>query len=79
MLGENVGQCIAARPNRRMNSPQPSQKDYRVTLDAFEGPLDLLLFLVRRAEVDLQDIPDCGDYGSVSGRAAPYRGRRCGY
>ncbi len=57
MLGENVGQCIAARPNRRMNSPQPSQKDYRVTLDAFEGPLDLLLFLVRRAEVDLQDIP----------------------
>lgn len=40
-----------------MNSPQPSQKDYRVTLEAFEGPLDLLLFLVRRAEVDLQDIP----------------------
>ncbi|MDP6987367.1 MAG: segregation/condensation protein A [Phycisphaerales bacterium] len=40
-----------------MNSPHPSQKDYRVTLEAFEGPLDLLLFLVRRAEVDLQDIP----------------------
>ncbi len=34
-----------------------SQKDYRVSLDAFEGPLDLLLFLVRRAEVDLADIP----------------------
>ncbi|MCP4758255.1 MAG: segregation/condensation protein A [Planctomycetes bacterium] len=40
-----------------MNAPQPTQKDYRVTLEAFEGPLDLLLFLVRRAEVDLQDIP----------------------
>lgn len=33
------------------------QQDYRVSLDAFEGPLDLLLFLVRRAEVDLHDIP----------------------
>ena len=41
----------------RMNFPEPTQKDYRVSLEAFEGPLDLLLFLVRRAEVDLQDIP----------------------
>ncbi|MDP7029934.1 MAG: segregation/condensation protein A [Phycisphaerales bacterium] len=40
-----------------MDHPLPSQKDYRVSLEAFEGPLDLLLFLVRRAEVDLQDIP----------------------
>ena len=31
--------------------------DYRVQLDAFEGPLDLLLFLIRRAEVDITDIP----------------------
>ncbi len=30
---------------------------YHVTLDSFSGPLDLLLFLVRRAEVDLADIP----------------------
>jgi len=40
-----------------MTTPSTSQQDYRVTLAAFEGPLDLLLFLVRRAEVDLQDIP----------------------
>ncbi len=40
-----------------MDTPVQSQKDYRVSLEAFEGPLDLLLFLVRRAEVDLQDIP----------------------
>jgi segregation and condensation protein A len=26
-------------------------------LEAFEGPLDLLLFLIRRAEVDVHDIP----------------------
>ncbi len=30
---------------------------YAVALDAFHGPLDLLLFLVRRNEVDILDIP----------------------
>ncbi len=34
-----------------------SQDDWNVRLPAFEGPLDLLLFLIRRAEVDIQDIP----------------------
>ena len=32
------------------------QDDYVFSLEAFEGPLDLLLFLIRRAEVDIQDI-----------------------
>ena len=31
--------------------------NYSVKLDNFEGPLDLLLFLVRKNEVDIQDIP----------------------
>jgi segregation and condensation protein A len=31
--------------------------DYLVDLDTFHGPLDLLLFLVRRNEVDINDIP----------------------
>lgn len=31
--------------------------DYKVTLDVFEGPLDLLLYLIRREEVDIYDIP----------------------
>ncbi len=31
--------------------------EYTVRLDAFEGPLDLLLFLIRRAEVEVTDIP----------------------
>lgn len=30
---------------------------YRVELDAYSGPLDLLLYLVRRHEIDLHDIP----------------------
>jgi len=31
--------------------------DYLVDLDGFHGPLDLLLFLVKRNEVDITDIP----------------------
>ena len=31
--------------------------DYQVELDAFRGPLDLLLYLVKRDEVDVLDIP----------------------
>ena len=36
-------------------SDQPN--DYKVELDAFAGPLDLLLYLIRRDEVDIYDIP----------------------
>jgi segregation and condensation protein A len=32
-------------------------EDYRVRLETFEGPLDLLLFLIRKNEVDVNDIP----------------------
>ena len=31
--------------------------DYKVNLDVFEGPLDLLLYLIRREELDIYDIP----------------------
>ena len=30
---------------------------YRIKLDIFEGPFDLLLFLIRKHEVDIYDIP----------------------
>jgi segregation and condensation protein A len=32
------------------------ESDYKVRLDVFEGPLDLLLYLVRKDEVDIYDI-----------------------
>ncbi len=32
-------------------------EDYRVNLDVYNGPLDLLLYLIRREEVDIYDIP----------------------
>jgi len=31
--------------------------DYKVKLENFAGPLDLLLFLVRKEEIDIHDIP----------------------
>jgi segregation and condensation protein A len=31
--------------------------EYQVVLEAFRGPLDLLLYLVKREEVDVRDIP----------------------
>ena len=45
---------MAPRPCVRPPSPMP---DYTVQLDAYHGPLDLLLHLVKRNEVDLLDIP----------------------
>ena len=31
--------------------------DYKVQLEVFEGPLDLLLYLIRKEEIDVYDIP----------------------
>jgi segregation and condensation protein A len=31
--------------------------DYRVQLEIFEGPLDLLLYLIKQQEIDIYDIP----------------------
>ena len=36
---------------------ESSPDAYTVKLDAFEGPLDLLLFLIRKNEVNVYDIP----------------------
>ena len=33
------------------------QNDYKVKLEVFEGPLDLLLYLIKKDEVDIYDIP----------------------
>ena len=32
-------------------------EDYKVNLEIFEGPLDLLLYLIRREELEIYDIP----------------------
>ena len=33
------------------------QRDYTVRLDAFEGPLDLLMHLIEKNKLDIYDIP----------------------
>jgi segregation and condensation protein A len=46
--------------DRRLKSINPTQRtmvDYRVELDVFNGPLDLLLYLIKRDELDIYDIP----------------------
>ena len=40
-----------------MDMASMSHEDYKVRLDVFEGPLDLLLYLIRRDELDIYDIP----------------------
>lgn len=34
-----------------------TQNDYRVNLDVFEGPLDLLLYLIKKNDLDIYDVP----------------------
>ena len=36
---------------------QVAPREYRVELDVYNGPLDLLLFLIKRDELDIYDIP----------------------
>lgn len=53
-----AGRPDASRPNRRLERLMPPTiEDYRVQLEAYSGPLDLLLHLVKRHEIDLNDIP----------------------
>ncbi len=40
-----------------MSQAQLFADDYKVSIDVFEGPLDLLLYLIRREELDIYDIP----------------------
>ena len=37
--------------------PLPTQDEYKVKLEVFEGPLDLLLYLIKKDEVDIYNIP----------------------
>lgn len=52
----------------------PVSEEYRVRLDAFEGPLDLLLFLIRKNEVDIHDIPVAAITDQYLGMVAQLQG-----
>jgi segregation and condensation protein A len=49
-----------ARQSQWKGQPGPSgaaNRGYTIQLDRFEGPLDLLLYLIQRDEIDIYDIP----------------------
>ena len=52
---EKAIEILNAKPETR--SSRSKMTDYRVNLEIFAGPLDLLLYLVRKEEVDIYDIP----------------------
>ncbi len=45
------------RMHREAGDEEGSDVDYRVELDVYNGPLDLLLYLIKRDELDIYDIP----------------------
>lgn len=45
------------REERGSNGPMIETMDYEVNLEIFQGPLDLLLHLIRKNELDIFDIP----------------------
>ena len=34
----------------------PPDDDYRISIQVFEGPIDLLLYLIRKKELDIHEI-----------------------
>src|SRR5262245_30519787 len=42
--------------SRQHNSSLTMETEYKVRLEIFEGPLDLLLYLIKRDEIDIYDI-----------------------
>lgn len=47
----------ATTPPSAIDAANPASGDYVVRLSSFHGPMDLLLFLIRRAELDIHDVP----------------------
>ncbi len=61
-LTEDIDAGPAVRDQRGVTRPEDGlplvrRPVYEVRLDAFEGPLDLLLHLIREHEIDIYDIP----------------------
>jgi len=59
MVDTAVGSAATAVADVSAGTPADGDLDlgYQVSIEAFSGPLDLLLYLVRRAQVDVTDVP----------------------
>ncbi|MGE0102447.1 MAG: ScpA family protein [Blastocatellales bacterium] len=53
-MTENRTTAVDELPERE---DEAKRDNYRVKLEVFEGPLDLLLFLIKKDEIDIYDIP----------------------
>ncbi|HEU0185122.1 MAG TPA: segregation/condensation protein A [Blastocatellia bacterium] len=51
---DKTGVALAEAPQR---GDEAARDSYRVKLEIFEGPLDLLLYLIKKDEIDIYDIP----------------------
>src|SRR5215510_5505316 len=49
-----AGLAMAEAPEQ---DDEARRDSYRVKLEIFEGPLDLLLYLIKKDEIDIYDIP----------------------
>jgi segregation and condensation protein A len=54
---EVIEKALAADPAAAKGTSTSQEGDYRVSLPCFEGPLDLLLHLIRKEQVNIYDIP----------------------
>src|SRR5438067_4309763 len=52
-----VARACQLPPSATPQAAKSEAMEVQVNLDTFRGPLDLLLFLVKRHEVDIFDIP----------------------
>ncbi len=53
---EVIEKALAADPSAATSPASSPEGDYRVSLPCFEGPLDLLLHLIRKEQVNIYDI-----------------------
>ena len=56
-MATKKGKPAPANPAEFVPDDDARRDDYNVKLEAFEGPLDLLLYLIKKDEIDIYDIP----------------------
>jgi segregation and condensation protein A len=56
-VDNKTGRIMMGKPRDMDDAAQGDSVDYRVELDVYNGPLDLLLYLLKKDELDIYDIP----------------------
>jgi len=57
IVPEEQPQAAAVEVAQAAPEPETDESAYKITLPTFHGPLDLLLHLIRKHEIDIYDIP----------------------